>query len=95
MAYYMVPFYFTLAFINVYTGLLNGLGKPLVGSAVMILCMCVIRVATVSVTFPAMHNLMAIVIAYYVSWFSCMFILLGIYHFRLKKQLGLNQMVRH
>ena len=95
MAYYMVPFYFTLAFINVYTGLLNGLGKPLIGSAVMILCMCVIRVATVSVTFPAMHNLMAIVIAYYVSWFSCMFILLGIYHFRLKKQLGLNQIVRH
>ena len=90
MAYYMVPFYFTLAFINTYTGVYNGLGKPLIGSAVMILCMCVLRVAAVSITFPAMHSLMAIAIAYYVSWFSCMFLLMGIYHFRLKKQLDLK-----
>ena len=91
MVYYMVPFYFTLAFINIYTGLFNGLGKPLMGSAVMILCMCFLRVLTVSITFPMMHSFMAIVIAYYVSWFSCMFILLGVYHFYLKKQMGLNR----
>lgn len=92
MAYYMVPFYFTLAVINTYTGFFNGLGRPLVGSAVMILCMCVLRVATVCITFPLMHSLMAVVIAYYVSWFSCMFILLGVYHFRLKKELGLTKL---
>ncbi len=90
MAYYMVPFYFTLAFINTYTGLYNGLGKPLLGSVVMILCMCVLRVATVSVTFPIMQSLIAITIAYYVSWFSCMFLLMGFYHFRIKKEMGLQ-----
>ena len=90
MAYYMVPFYFTLAFINTYTGLYNGLGKPLLGSVVMILCMCVLRVATVSVTFPIMQSLIAIAIAYYVSWFSCMFLLMGFYHFRIKKEMGLQ-----
>ena len=90
MAYYMVPFYFTLAFINTYTGLYNGLGKPLLGSVVMILCMCVLRVATVSVTFPIMQSLIAIGIAYYVSWFSCMFLLMGFYHFRIKKEMGLQ-----
>lgn len=90
MAKYMIPFYFTLALINVYTGLFNGLGKPVMGSAVMILCMCVIRVAAVSVAFPIMYSTMAIYLAYYVSWFSCMFILMGMYHLRLKKQLGLK-----
>lgn len=90
MALHMIPFYFTLALINVYTGLFNGLGKPVFGSAVMILCMCLIRVAAVTVLFPLLQSTMAVYIAYYVSWFSCMFILMGMYHFVLKKQLGMK-----
>ena len=90
MAICMIPFYFTLALINVYTGLFNGLGKPVFGSAVMILCMCFIRVTTVSIAFPLMQSTMAIYLAYYVSWVSCMVILIGVYHLVLKKQLGMK-----
>lgn len=90
MALYMIPFYFTLALIHVYTGLFNGLGKPVFGSAAMIICMCFIRVACVAVAFPILESTLAIYLAYYASWFSCLFILMGEYHFILKKQLGLN-----
>jgi len=90
MAVYMIPFYFTLALINTYTGLFNGLGKAMMGSAVMILCMCVLRVAAVTILFPILHSTMAVYIAYYVSWFSCMFILMGVYRFRLKKEMGIK-----
>lgn len=87
MARYMIPFYFTLAIINAYTGVFNGLGKAAVGSATMIFCMCILRVTAVSVAFPIMHSTMAIYLAYYVSWFACMFILMGLYHFRVKREL--------
>lgn len=89
MARCMIPFYFTLAIINAYTGVFNGLGKAAVGSATMIFCMCILRVTAVSVAFPIMHSTMAIYLAYYVSWFACMFILMGLYHFRVKRELKL------
>lgn len=89
MARCMIPFYFTLAIINAYTGVFNGLGKAAVGSATMIFCMCILRVTAVSVAFPIMHSTMAIYLAYYVSWFACMFILMGLYHFRVKRELEL------
>ncbi|MCI6011589.1 MAG: MATE family efflux transporter [Firmicutes bacterium] len=87
MAWFMLPFYFTLALIRIYTGLFNGLGRPLLGSVTMILCMCFIRVAVVSAAFPLLHSAMAIYIAYYASWFSCMILLMLEYRLIIRKQI--------
>ncbi|MGN1144547.1 MAG: MATE family efflux transporter, partial [Anaerovoracaceae bacterium] len=87
MAWHMLPFYFTLAVIRIYTGLFNGLGRPLLGSVTMIFCMCVIRVTAVTVLFPVFHSTMAIYIAYYASWFSCMLLLMAEYRLIIRKQI--------
>ena len=88
MAWHMLPFYFTLAVIRIYTGLFNGLGRPLLGSVTMIFCMCVIRVTAVTMLFPAFHSTIAIYIAYYASWFTCMFLLMAEYRLIIRKQIS-------
>ena len=54
----------------------------------MIFCMCVIRVAAVTMLFPSLHSTMAIYIAYYASWFSCMFLLMAEYRLIIRKQIS-------
>ena len=88
MAWHMLPLYFTLAVIRIYTGLFNGLGRPLLGSVTMIFCMCVIRVTAVTMLFPSLHSTMAIYIAYYASWFTCMFLLMAEYRLIIRKQIS-------
>lgn len=72
MCFYMLPFYFLIALFRTYSGLLNGLGKALYSSVVMILCLCVLRVVFIAVIFPSMNSAMAIYISYYVSWVSAL-----------------------
>ena len=68
ICFYMLPFYFLLALMRVYTGLFNGLGRPALGSVAMIACLCVARVIVISVIFPLLSSIVSIYISYYVSW---------------------------
>lgn len=87
MSRYMLPFYFLLALMRVYTGVFNGVGKPVYGSVAMIFCMCIVRVICISVVYPLLQSTMAIYISYYVSWGLCLLVVMIEYRFIIRKML--------
>lgn len=88
MCYYMMPFYFVLAWMRVYTGLFNGLGKTIYGSAAMIGCMCVARIIFISAVYPLLQTAMAIYIAYLASWALCLAVVMIEYRVKIRKMLA-------
>ena len=88
MCWYMLPFYFLLALMRVYSGLFNGMGKTFYSSVVLFSCLCIVRVAAVAVLFPVMESAYAVYLSFYASWISA----LGLFLIRypaLRKENGL------
>ncbi len=72
MCFFMLPFYFLIALFRTYSGLLNGMGKAIYSSVVMISCLCVLRVVVIAFIFPVFQSAMAVYISYYASWISAL-----------------------
>ena len=65
---YMYPMYFLLAFMEVGSGVLRGLGKSLTSTAVSLLGSCFLRIVWVYTVFAAHPTLGVIYISYPISW---------------------------
>lgn len=87
MCVYMLPFYFLLALSRVYAGLFNGLGKPAYGSVTLIACLCIARVAYITVAFPFVPTILSIYISYYISWVLCFLMMAIAYRVFIRKML--------
>ncbi len=65
---YTYPLYFLLAFMEVGSGVLRGLGKSLTSTAVSLIGSCVLRIVWIYTVFAAFPSLDAIYISYPLSW---------------------------
>ena len=87
MGQIMLPFYFLLAAMRVYTGLFNGVGKPVLGSVAMIFSLCIVRIIFISVVFPLMQSADAVCYSYLFSWLVCLVIVYIEYLIFVKKEI--------
>ncbi|MBQ4649318.1 MAG: MATE family efflux transporter [Firmicutes bacterium] len=83
----MLPFYFLLAAVKVFTGIFNGVGKPLLGSAALIFSLCIARIGFNMVVFPMMQSSKAVCYSYIFSWIVCLTIVCLEYVLLVKKEI--------
>jgi len=91
MGQIMLPFYFLLAAMRVYTGLFNGVGRPVLGSVAMIFSLCIVRITFISVVFPLMQSADAVCYSYLFSWLVCLGIVYIEYLLFVKKEIVKNK----
>lgn len=65
---YMYPMYFLLAFMEVGSGVLRGLGKSLTSTTVSLIGSCLFRIVWIYTVFAACPTLGAIYISYPITW---------------------------
>lgn len=65
---YMYPMYFLLAFMEVGSGVLRGLGKSLTSTTVSLIGSCLLRIVWIFTVFAAHPTLEVIYISYPISW---------------------------
>lgn len=67
----MVPFYFILATIQVFSGTISGSGHSLASMVIMVINMCVIRILMLMFMASRMDDMIFICYAYILSWTTC------------------------
>lgn len=67
----MIPFYFLLSIIQIFSGVVSGSGHSFASMLIMVINMCVLRVAVLWFLASRMDDVTFIFIAYVVSWFTC------------------------
>ena len=65
---YMYPLYFLLAFMEVGSGVLRGLGKSMTSTTVSLIGSCVLRIVWICTVFAAHPSLEIIYVSYPISW---------------------------
>ncbi len=65
---YMFPLYFLLAFMEVGSGVLRGMGKSFTSTAVSLIGSCLLRIVWIYTVFAAHPTLGAVYISYPISW---------------------------
>lgn len=76
----MIPFYFLLALVQLFSGTINGSGNSLISMMIMVSNMCVLRVLALRVLSARIETVDFIFYAYILSWFTCA-LCLGAYYF--------------
>ena len=76
----MIPFYFLLAFVQVFSGIISGSGHSFATMLLMVSNMCGLRIVILWVLAPHATNATFIFLSYILSWLSCA-ICLGIYYY--------------
>ena len=64
----MLPLYFLLATMEVWSGVLRGLGRSFVSTAISLIGICAFRVVWIMTVFRATGTLDMIYISYPISW---------------------------
>lgn len=73
---YIYPFYFLLAFMEVGSGILRGLGKSITSTVVSLIGSCLLRIVWICTVFAAYPSLEIVYLSYPLSW-----TLTGLIHF--------------
>jgi Na+-driven multidrug efflux pump len=68
MMRYLVPFYFTYVFIEIYSGSLRGMGNAFVPMILTCVGVCVFRTVWIFITVPIWPNIKTIMLSYPISW---------------------------
>ena len=67
----LIPFYFLLAVIQVYSGVISGAGRSFASMIIMVINMCVIRIILLWFIAPLFPDVRSIFYAYIISWLGC------------------------
>lgn len=88
MMRYLVPFYFTYVFIEIYSGSLRGIGNAFVPMILTCVGVCAFRTIWIFITVPIWRDIKTVMISYPLSWIitSLLFIIYFRYYIK-KKQL--------
>ncbi len=68
MMRYLVPFYFSYVFIEIYSGSLRGMGNAFVPMILTCVGVCVFRTIWIFITVPIWPNIKTVMISYPMSW---------------------------
>lgn len=92
---YMFTTYFLLAFMEVGSGVVRGLGKSTASTVISLIGSCILRIVWISTIFKAYPTLDAIFISYPISWALTAAIQLSFALVYLKKKLNATKGKRH
>jgi len=84
----MLTTYFLLAFMEIGTGLLRGLGKSVTSTVISLFGACVFRVLWINFVFPAFNSLQCIYISYPISWALTTVVSFVFFVYHWKKAIG-------
>ena len=80
MIYYLAPFYITYICVEIFAGVLRGMGDAFVPMMITLVGICVLRVIWILFVFPMHRTVEMIEMSYRVTWCvtSILFVLSGI-----------------
>lgn len=67
----MIPFYFLICIIQIYSGVISGAGKSFASMLIMVSNMCVLRVFVLWFLSTRIEGVTFVFLAYIISWFTC------------------------
>lgn len=86
----MIPFYFLLAFVQIFSGAVSGAGHSFASMVVMVSSMCGLRIVVLWLLAPHATGVDFIFIAYIISWAACA-LCLGIYYLSGRWKKGITE----
>ena len=66
--HYFVPFYVLWVIIEIFSGILRGVGDTIIPSTIQLVCICIFRIIWVYTIFKTYHTLFALSMSYSTSW---------------------------
>ncbi len=86
MILYLAPFYITYIFVEIFAGVLRGMGDAFVPMIITLCGICILRVLWILVVFPMNRTVEMIEMSYRVTWCATSLLFLVYYLFFVKKR---------